>query len=221
MWSPVKPQGFHGPLCPCAGSSVGTAADIAVAVLFSQTVAPGSPELAPGPSYAAIILIGIYSISFDFGWGPIGWLVPSEVHDLNTRSAGQSITVFTQLISGAIVTQVFLVRPPVPAAAEAEALPLRSVLQDRVAWSAGAQPPAGQPQLRIHEHLSEHLCCTQPVGCSKLSQHTHCRSCMCWSCFSRQTCPPLPLRTCPIFPHCVYPAHTDAVGLNTAVLCRK
>ena len=50
------------------------------------------------------------SISFGFGWGPIGWLVPSEVHDLNTRSAGQSITVFTQLMSGAIVTQVFLVR---------------------------------------------------------------------------------------------------------------
>lgn len=35
-----------------------------------------------------------------------GWLVPSEIHDLNTRSAGQSITVFTQLLSGAIVTQV-------------------------------------------------------------------------------------------------------------------
>ena len=32
--------------------------------------------------------------------------MPSEVHDLNTRSAGQSITVFTQLCSGAIVTQV-------------------------------------------------------------------------------------------------------------------
>lgn len=49
--------------------------------------------------------IGLYSISFGFGWGPIGWLVPSEIHDLNTRSAGQSITVFTQLVSGAIVTQ--------------------------------------------------------------------------------------------------------------------
>ena len=44
-------------------------------------------------------------MAFGFAWGPIGWLVPSEIHDLNTRSAGQSITVFTQLISGAIVTQ--------------------------------------------------------------------------------------------------------------------
>ena len=56
------------------------------------------------------IQIGLYSISFGFAWGPIGWLVPSEIHDLNTRSAGQSITVFTQLVSGAIVTQsMFLV----------------------------------------------------------------------------------------------------------------
>lgn len=51
------------------------------------------------------VQIGLYSISFGFAWGPIGWLVPSEIHDLNTRSAGQSITVFTQLVSGAIVTQ--------------------------------------------------------------------------------------------------------------------
>ena len=49
--------------------------------------------------------IGLYSISFGFSWGPVGWLVPSEIHDLNTRSAGQSITVFVQLVSGATVTQ--------------------------------------------------------------------------------------------------------------------
>ena len=52
--------------------------------------------------------IGLYSTSFGWGWGPIGWLIPSEIHDLNTRSAGQSITVFTQLMSGAVVTISFL-----------------------------------------------------------------------------------------------------------------
>ncbi len=51
------------------------------------------------------VQIGLYSISFGFSWGPVGWLIPSEIHDLNTRSAGQSITVFTQLVSGATVTQ--------------------------------------------------------------------------------------------------------------------
>ena len=57
------------------------------------------------PTSHVCLQIGLYSISFGFAWGPIGWLVPSEIHDLNTRSAGQSITVFTQLVSGAIVTQ--------------------------------------------------------------------------------------------------------------------
>lgn len=52
-----------------------------------------------------VMQIGLYSIAFGFSWGPIGWLLPSEIHDLNTRSAGQSITVFTQLMSGAVVTQ--------------------------------------------------------------------------------------------------------------------
>ncbi len=52
-----------------------------------------------------LLQIGLYSISFGFAWGPIGWLIPSEIHDLNTRAAGQSITVFTQLVSGATVTQ--------------------------------------------------------------------------------------------------------------------
>ena len=56
-------------------------------------------------SRAVCVQIGLYSIAFGFSWGPIGWLLPSEIHDLNTRSAGQSITVFTQLMSGAIVTQ--------------------------------------------------------------------------------------------------------------------
>lgn len=55
--------------------------------------------------FICVMQIALYSISFGFGWGPVGWLVPSEIHDLNTRSAGQSITVFTQLVSGATVTQ--------------------------------------------------------------------------------------------------------------------
>lgn len=67
-----------------------------------RTVLVGSP----GPwSMSNIMQVGLYSIAFGFSWGPIGWLLPSEIHDLNTRSAGQSITVFTQLMSGAVVTQ--------------------------------------------------------------------------------------------------------------------
>ena len=38
---------------------MGTAADVAVAILFALTVKNGAPDLAQGPSYAAIVLIGI------------------------------------------------------------------------------------------------------------------------------------------------------------------
>eukprot|EP00891_Asterochloris_glomerata_P007570 jgi/Astpho2/7570/Aster-02476 len=89
-------------------STVGTMADFAVAILFSQTYVPGQVNLPYGASIASVVLIGLYSTSFGWGWGPIGWLIPSEIHDLNTRSAGQSITVFTQLMSGAVVTISFL-----------------------------------------------------------------------------------------------------------------
>ena len=57
---------------------------------------------------ACLLQVGLYTISFGFGLGPIAWLVPAEIHDINTRAAGQSFTVFTQLLSGAIITQVFL-----------------------------------------------------------------------------------------------------------------
>lgn len=50
----------------------------------------------------------IFISSLGWGWGPLGWLVPSEIQPLNTRSAGQSITTFAQLTGGATVGQTFL-----------------------------------------------------------------------------------------------------------------
>lgn len=50
----------------------------------------------------------IFISSLGWGWGPLGWLVPSEIQPLNTRSAGQSITTFVQLTGGATVGQTFL-----------------------------------------------------------------------------------------------------------------
>ncbi|DBA99607.1 TPA: species-specific tRNA processing, variant 3 [Trebouxia sp. C0006] len=91
-----------------SGSALGFAAEIAVAIVFATSASSNAINLPYGASITSIVLIGLYSISFGFSWGPVGWLIPSEIHDLNTRSAGQSITVFTQLVSGATVTQTFL-----------------------------------------------------------------------------------------------------------------
>ncbi|GAY47426.1 hypothetical protein CUMW_104480, partial [Citrus unshiu] len=42
---------------------------------------------------AELVLICVYKAGFGFSWGPLGWLVPSEIFPLEIRSAGQSITV--------------------------------------------------------------------------------------------------------------------------------
>ncbi|PKA51821.1 Sugar transport protein 14 [Apostasia shenzhenica] len=41
-------------------------------------------------------------------WGPLGWLVPTEIVPLETRSAGQSVVVCVNLFCTALVAQCFL-----------------------------------------------------------------------------------------------------------------
>jgi MFS transporter, SP family, sugar:H+ symporter len=42
---------------------------------------------------AALIVIfcALYVISFAFGWGPVGWIVPAEIFPLELRGKGESI----------------------------------------------------------------------------------------------------------------------------------
>ncbi|KAM7273932.1 hypothetical protein ACFE04_028596 [Oxalis oulophora] len=59
-------------------------------------------------SYLVIFLICIYVAGFGWSWGPLGWLVPSEIFPLEIRSAGQSITVAVSFVFTFIVAQTFL-----------------------------------------------------------------------------------------------------------------
>ncbi|KAK8984449.1 hypothetical protein V6N11_047672 [Hibiscus sabdariffa] len=45
---------------------------------------------------------------FAWSWGPLGWLVPSEIFPLEIRSAAQSINVSVNMIFTFLVAQVFL-----------------------------------------------------------------------------------------------------------------
>uniref|UniRef100_A0ACD5W8C9 Uncharacterized protein n=1 Tax=Avena sativa TaxID=4498 RepID=A0ACD5W8C9_AVESA len=57
---------------------------------------------------ALIILIAVYSTGFGWSWGPLSWLVPSEIFPLEVRSAGQSITVASGFVFTILVAQYFL-----------------------------------------------------------------------------------------------------------------
>lgn len=61
-----------------------------------------------GSSYLVLFLICVYVAGFGWSWGPLGWLVPSEIFPLEIRSAGQSITVAVSFIFTFIVAQTFL-----------------------------------------------------------------------------------------------------------------
>ncbi|GKU95336.1 hypothetical protein SLEP1_g8707 [Rubroshorea leprosula] len=42
-----------------------------------------------------------------WSWGPLGWLIPSEIFPLEVRSAAQSINVSVNMIFTAAIAQVF------------------------------------------------------------------------------------------------------------------
>ncbi|RRT56505.1 hypothetical protein B296_00027070 [Ensete ventricosum] len=61
-------------------------------------------------AYAAfvVLFICIYVAGFAWSWGPLGWLVPSEIFPLEIRSAGQSINVAVNMFFTFAIAQAFL-----------------------------------------------------------------------------------------------------------------
>ncbi|XP_004295913.1 PREDICTED: sugar carrier protein C-like [Fragaria vesca subsp. vesca] len=57
---------------------------------------------------AVVTFICTYVAAFAWSWGPLGWLVPSEIFPLEIRSAAQSINVSVNMIFTFVVAQVFL-----------------------------------------------------------------------------------------------------------------
>ncbi|KAL4857034.1 H(+)/hexose cotransporter 2 [Chlorella vulgaris] len=63
------------------------------------------------PSNVAIgvlIVICVFVAGFAWSWGPLGWLVPSEIQTLETRAAGMSAAVTINFLFSFVVGQAFL-----------------------------------------------------------------------------------------------------------------
>ncbi|CAO2842728.1 unnamed protein product [Amaranthus hypochondriacus] len=64
------------------------------------------------PQWYAIVVvlfICIYVSAFAWSWGPLGWLVPSEIFPLEIRSAAQSINVSVNMFFTFVIAQIFLI----------------------------------------------------------------------------------------------------------------
>ncbi|BEI91380.1 uncharacterized protein CcaverHIS019_0402000 [Cutaneotrichosporon cavernicola] len=84
---------------------------VGAAGCFVSLVMVGSLVAAFGhdwPKYAvqgrvAIAFVYIYDVFFSFSWAPIGWVLPSEIFNLATRSTAVSITTSTTWMSNFII----------------------------------------------------------------------------------------------------------------------
>lgn len=59
-------------------------------------------------SVTVVVVICLFVAAFGWSWGPLGWTVPSEIFPLETRSAGQGITVAVNLLFTFAIAQSFL-----------------------------------------------------------------------------------------------------------------
>lgn len=85
---------------------LGPIVQVALAIILATSLHGSTMATALG--WIAVVLICVYVSSFAWSWGPLGWLIPSEIFPLETRSAGQAITVSTNMLFTFLIAQVFL-----------------------------------------------------------------------------------------------------------------
>ena len=80
---------------------------IAVAVILG-TKFGGTKVLSKGLGSLVLFFVSTFVSAFAWSWGPLGWLVPSEIFPMEIRSAGQAIVVSTNLAMTFVIAQAFL-----------------------------------------------------------------------------------------------------------------
>lgn len=65
-------------------------------------------SLSHGLAVWVVVLICSFVAAYDWSWGPLAWLVPSEIYPLEIRSAAQSVTVAVNFLFTFFIGQIFL-----------------------------------------------------------------------------------------------------------------
>lgn len=81
-------------------------AEVAIAIIlglkFKTALLPDNFAI------AVIVLVCVFVSCFAWSWGPLAWLIPSEICPLEVRSVGQSLNVATNFLFTFIIGQFFL-----------------------------------------------------------------------------------------------------------------
>ncbi|KAJ9189356.1 hypothetical protein P3X46_000664 [Hevea brasiliensis] len=82
---------------------------VLVGIMISMSFGTsGVGKLSGGSANFVLFLICVYVAAFAWSWGPLGWLVPSEICPLEIRSAGQAINVSVNMFFTFVIGQFFL-----------------------------------------------------------------------------------------------------------------
>ncbi|KAJ1423788.1 Sugar/inositol transporter [Sesbania bispinosa] len=81
---------------------------IVIAVILGMKVKDHYEDLTKGFAALVVVMVCIFVSAFAWSWGPLGWLIPSEIFPLETRSAGQSVTVCINFLFTFVIAQGFL-----------------------------------------------------------------------------------------------------------------
>lgn len=81
---------------------------VAIAIILGIKVKDHTNNLSHGFGVFVVVMVCTFVSSFAWSWGPLGWLIPSETFPLETRSAGQSVTVCMNLLFTFVMAQAFL-----------------------------------------------------------------------------------------------------------------
>ncbi|XP_073012440.1 sugar transport protein MST4-like [Typha latifolia] len=81
---------------------------VVITVVFGVNIIDNSDKISQGYAVLVLVMACIFVSAFAWSWGPLGWLIPSEIFPLETRSAGQSAAVCVNLLCTFVVSQAFL-----------------------------------------------------------------------------------------------------------------
>lgn len=77
-------------------------------VLAATTGDSGTKHISKGHGILVLVLMCIYAAGFGWSWGPLCWLIPSEIFPMKIRPTGQSITVAVNFATTFVLSQTFL-----------------------------------------------------------------------------------------------------------------
>ncbi|XP_043722332.1 sugar transport protein 5-like [Telopea speciosissima] len=82
---------------------------VAVAIVLAAKLGSSGNEIM-SKNYAILVLVlmCVYQAGFGWSWGPLSWLIPSEIFPLKIRPIGQSISVATNFAAMFVLSQTFL-----------------------------------------------------------------------------------------------------------------